>query len=1040
MPVIFRDAETRSRLHLPDVGAWRYAGDASTDVWCVGFAIDDGPVLTWTSGQPIPQEFQIAATDPAWLVVAHNDSFESAIEERLLAPRYGWPLIPIERHRCTQAMSLAASLPAKLKTVAEALHLPIGKDTEGARLMREMSRPRKPRPGEDPCGIYWVDDPEKIRRLTTSYNVRDVELEREIFRRLPPLSDAEQMLWQLDATINRRGFHVDIPLAEAANKIVRERRAAINRELAELTGGRITSIAQVNRITDFLKERGHKVVGVGKRSVAAVLAHEPGADVERLLRLRQEGGKSSVGKLDSLLAMANGDRIYGALKFHGAATGRWSGVGFQPHNLLRQAPADPEATIAAVMSGDLDRVTSIGPPLEIVGSLSRAMICAAPGKILISADYSSIEPRVLCWLAGETWKLDAFRKFDATGDLAFENYCVVASRVLNRTVTPADEEGRQIGKFMELAFGYGGALGAFRKIAPDADFTDAQVEPFKQQWRTAHPRIVKFWGDLHRLLLRTARTGKPGQLNNHFRTEMRDGYLYLYLPSGRAIVYPEARVEAGQYDDQIVFKDNAKGKWADTRGWHGTFAENVVQAISRDLLTAAMQRLDAAGYSIVLHVHDEIVAEVDESFGSPEEFARLMIELPPWAEGLPVVAKASRRQRYAKDNNKNGNAAMDDEPDEDEPLDENPVGEDQDEDENETAPAAPITPADIKEINTGLAREGIEPLTVNVTTSTDAGDEVIEMASPALAAAMADMTAAIIPGGTTIEHDAPGDDDGDGDDDGGGGGNGYSHTPHGNNGPKRGRKLGAWVYQHPDQPNYLRVEKFVAPNGQRNFYQHHWNGHRWVCGVKGTYAELQIPYHLPELIAAPQADPIWICEGEKDADNVAALGLIATTNAGGAKVFPPELAQWFTGKQTAYVLEDNDAAGREHTAKVIAVLTGIVPSIAVVAFPELAEHGDVSDWLEQGGNKKLLIARAEQARKHDASSENHRAGRPVGAIRSDGIADRTVAADHRAIRFRGRRLDRRRPERICARCARRLRRRVAGSHPATSQALRPPLA
>jgi DNA polymerase len=181
---------------------------------------------------------------------------------------------------------------------AAALGLPVRKDAEGHRLMLTMARPRKPRPGEDPAGIYWNDDPDKLRRLI-AYNVRDVETERELYRRVPPLSDAEQILWQLDSAINRRGFHVDVPLAEAARKIVVERRAAINQELATLTGGRITSIAQVNRIANYLKERGHKVAGVGKRS--------------------------------------------GALRFCGSATGRWSGSGFQPHNLLRAQPADLEA-------------------------------------------------------------------------------------------------------------------------------------------------------------------------------------------------------------------------------------------------------------------------------------------------------------------------------------------------------------------------------------------------------------------------------------------------------------------------------------------------------------------------------------------------------------------------------------------------------------------------------------------------------------------------------------------------------------------------
>jgi DNA polymerase len=346
--------------------------------------------------------------------------------------------------------------------------------------------------------------------------------------------------------------------------------------------------------------------------------------------------------------MVDGGRIRGTLRFHGAGTGRWAGSGFQPHNLVRVQPADPEAAIAAVLSGDLARVAAIGPPLETLSTLSRSMICAEAGKTLIIADYSTVEPRVLSWLAGENWKLDGFRHFDATGDLAFENYCLVASRVFKRKITPDDTEDRQTGKYMELAFGYGGVLGAFRKIAPDADFTDAEVFAFNRDWRAAHPKTVQFWHDLHRALRRAVRTGAPVAFNK-FKAEMRGGDLHLILPSDRAIVYPEARLEPGPYDeDQIIFKDNAKGKWQDYRGWHGTFTENVVQAISRDLLTTALQRVEGAGYPVVLHVHDDVVSEVPETFGSPEEFSRLMTELPPWAAGLPLAAKAERRQRYGK--------------------------------------------------------------------------------------------------------------------------------------------------------------------------------------------------------------------------------------------------------------------------------------------------------------------------------------------------------------------------------------------------------
>ena len=403
MPVLFWDLETRSTLGLKKVGAWRYAGEPTTDVLCAAYAVDDGAVQIWTPGQPIPEEFHIAARDPEWLIVAHNAAFESSIAARILGPRHGWPQIPIERTR--MAAALASALPGSLEGAAAALGLP-GKDVDGHRLMMQMSKPRKPRKDEDPNVTHWLADPERL----CAYCRRDVEIERELYRRVPALSESEQALWALDAIINRRGFAVDLALAGAARKIAHAALADVNRELAEISGGRITSVNQVAKLQALLEERGHKIQSMGKRSVAAVLSKEPDADIARLLELRQEGSRASANKLETLLGMANDGRLHDTMRFHGAATGRWSGRGFQPHNLARAQPEDPAAAIAAVLSGELERVRAVGRPLDVVGSLSRAMICAAPRHTLISADFSSIESRVLAWLAGEQWKLDTYRR------------------------------------------------------------------------------------------------------------------------------------------------------------------------------------------------------------------------------------------------------------------------------------------------------------------------------------------------------------------------------------------------------------------------------------------------------------------------------------------------------------------------------------------------------------------------------------------------------------------------------------------------------
>jgi hypothetical protein len=370
-----------------------------------------------------------------------------------------------------------------------------------------------------------------------------------------------------------------------------------------------------------------------------------------VLELRREGARASVRKLDRLLAMVDADnRLRGSLRFHAAHTGRWSGRGYQPQNLKRPETKDLDAAVDAVLSGDRERVRKLGAPLTIAGDVQRSVICAATDHKLIAGDFSAIESRVLSWLASEEWKLETYREFDRTGDPKFEPYCVMASQALRRTVTPDDEEGRQLGKTYDLAFGFGGGRGAWRKFDSSDTYTDAEIENFKHQFRRTHRATFAFWHALERAAHRTVRTEQRTALGNLVFFEMERGTLFMTLPSGRRLAYPEARMVPGKFEGvcNIRHKDNANGAWTDTDSWHGTLVENAVSAVARDLLVAAMQRLETASYSVVLHVHDEIVCEVPENFGSEEEFLRIMLELPAWAAGLPIAGKVRSGKRYAK--------------------------------------------------------------------------------------------------------------------------------------------------------------------------------------------------------------------------------------------------------------------------------------------------------------------------------------------------------------------------------------------------------
>jgi DNA polymerase len=653
--VLHRDYETRSEVRLGSVGAFQYAADPTTDVLCCAYAVDDSPAELWTPGDPVPAAFLEAAANPNWIVVAHNDQFETAIEQHLLHPRYNWPLIPIERHRCTMAMSLACGLPARLSAAADALELSNRKDKAGERLMHQTSKPRRPHKDENPDQIHWFDDQERFERLY-SYCRQDVEVERELFERLPPLPPAEQALWELSSRINARGFCVDRAFALAARRVAQAAAPEIDQELADLTGGAITSINQVAKLLAWLQAQGCTLQKLDKKAIERQLLNtELSAQVQRVLELRLGGAQAAARKIDALLARAgDDDRVRGAFRFWGASTGRWAGEGFQPQNLKRPAVDDLDAAIAAVATGDYEHVRKLYPrPLSIIGDCNRSMICAAPGHTLIGADFASIESRVLAWIAGEEWKLDSYRRYDATNDPRDEPYCITACKIFSKPpgAYTKDSPERNVGKTCDLAFGYMGGVNAFRKFSDQ--FTDEEVKQFNKDWRAAHPKIKAFWYQIDRAAWTAAHDRGRVVPCGRVAFKCVGAFLQLKLPSNRKLAYPLPHIEIENERNQVVvFTDNAAGQFKDCRHGNGAYGglwtENIVSGIARDLLADAMLRIETAGYPIVLHVHDEIVCEVPEGFSSTDEFNRLMTRKPAWALKLPIAASAWTGPRYCK--------------------------------------------------------------------------------------------------------------------------------------------------------------------------------------------------------------------------------------------------------------------------------------------------------------------------------------------------------------------------------------------------------
>jgi hypothetical protein len=639
MPVLFRDLETYSAADLTEVGAHRYAADPTTGVWCVSYAVDNGPTEIWIPGQsgpPIPTPFVEAVHNLDWLLVAHNAAFERAIEEQILYPQFGWPLIPLQQQRCTMAMALAAALPGKLEKVIDALGLPYPKDKAGQALMRKMAKLR-------PDSRWIKDNPAALNRLY-DYCRRDTESERAVYHALPPLTENEQRLWALDAAINARGFHTDGALLDAAHNVVTDTEAALQAEFRELTG--LASTNQTAKFVDWLASRGCIVTDVQKGTLRHALCRkELDPEVRRAIELRLELAHASAAKVEALRAWRGDDgRVRGTLQFHGAATGRWVGRGPQPQNFKRDGE-NIETKITSVMNGG----TGLESPVEAVGDIARAMITAAPGHRLLIGDFSGIESRVLAWASRQQSKLDAWAIFDCDPSPDNDPYWIIG-----RAIGHPKESARAYGKICDLAFGYQGGVGAWQNFAPEGDTSSEEaIKRYRDTWRRQHPATERFWHSLDRAAVRAVASPATDQRADWFVFRFDRPFLRITLPSGRSLSYPFPRLETGKYGSTLVmFLDNAGGKFTDCRfgngAYGGLWTENIVSAIARDLLAAALTRLEAAGYPVVLHVHDEIVCEVPDGFGRLEEFKELLTAQPDWAEGLPVAAKVREGPRFSK--------------------------------------------------------------------------------------------------------------------------------------------------------------------------------------------------------------------------------------------------------------------------------------------------------------------------------------------------------------------------------------------------------
>lgn len=655
--VLSIDFETRATVDLRKSGVYPYAMHPDTDIWVMAYAFDEEDVDVWHPGEPLPARVA-AHVEAGGEIRAWNAQFEKVIWREIMVPRYNAPPVRPEQWVDTAAEAAAMALPRSLDQAANVLGIKQKKDSEGYGLMMRMTKPRR----IDPDGtIIWWHDPARLERLD-EYCRQDVRVERAAKKALRPLNPLERRIYLLDQAINDRGVHIDVPLVQAAIRIVDEGMARANITIDEITGGAVTTITNHNALAGWLTLEGVENEGVSKPALKELLESDLDPKIRKALELRAQAGRTSVAKLGSMLNVIAADwRARGLTLYHAASTGRWGGKLIQPQNFPRGEVKNVEEFIDMVQANAYDLIDQFAHPIVVVLSMLRAMLIAKPGYDLIAGDFSAVEARVVNWLAGQDDVLDLFRAYDA-GDKTKDPYKVMAVK-MGRAKTTADVtvQDRQAGKAAELGCGFGMGHDKFVTAAWDVYQVRVTLEEAKSAvdiYRKSHARVKQLWYDAENAAIEA--TQNPGRVvifggRKNLKAIVAGSYLYLVLPSGRALAYAAPRVQPGktpwgEEKDQLTYMGvhPKTNQWVRMSTYGGHLTENLVQAVARDLLAEAMLRLEEAQYPIVLHAHDEAVAEVAKGIGSLKEYESIMAASPAWADGLPILVEGWRGERYRK--------------------------------------------------------------------------------------------------------------------------------------------------------------------------------------------------------------------------------------------------------------------------------------------------------------------------------------------------------------------------------------------------------
>lgn len=723
-PTLYCDLETFSAKDIR-AGSHAYAADPSAEVLLWGYAIDDAPAKVWdvTVG-PMPEELRQALDEVARKERRHV--WQNGVMFDRVFLSYVMPdiVLPMETLDDTMVMAYQAGLPGSLKELCQVFHLSAdkAKDADGSRLIQIFCKP---------LPSTWKLDratskthPEEWAKFV-NYCRLDIESMREVYKKLPAFNRTakERELQVLDATINMRGIGVDVEFAEAAIATAERAKKDIDKQVFKLTDGRVVTAGQRDALIQFFFDKYGWQLKDMRKSELEKRMEDPDipAEMKELIGLRLMGTKTSVQKYKRVVQGTVDGRLRGCMQFRGASrTGRISGRTFQPQNLPRpliKSQAEIEEIIEDTKLGILEICyDDVSVPLS---SAIRSVIVPAAGNRLCVADFSNVEGRVLAWLAGEEWKLEAFREFDtlqtksgawalpyrdgwfqewavnAKGDFIHKGhdlYKLTYARTFGIKPEDVTKDQRQMGKVLELALGYQGGPGAFATFAMNfgmdldelAKTTEATIEEsywiesmgmlkwakekklirgmsqkawvacnaIKSAWRKANSEIASFWYALAKACQSAIKAKGVAFSAGRIVCKVSGNYLLMRLPSGRYLVYPAPRLpeEGEMCDFSFMGVNQYTKKWERIPTYSGKLAENSVQGAACDLLLEAGPRLEAAGYHIVMSVHDEYITEIkDDNTRNHREMEKIMSDLPDWADGLPLVAAGFEAARYRKD-------------------------------------------------------------------------------------------------------------------------------------------------------------------------------------------------------------------------------------------------------------------------------------------------------------------------------------------------------------------------------------------------------